>query len=93
MKKTNSTNYRPISLLPIFGKLFEKVIANRITNFFDKNNVITPHQYGFRKNHSTELAVTEIHNKLLRNMDEGKHTCTIFLDLAKAFDSVDHKYC
>ena len=90
-EKTNSTNYRPISLLPIFGKLFEKVIANRITKFFDKNNVITPHQYGFRRNHSTELAVTEIHNKLLRNMDEGKHTCTIFLDLAKAFDSVDHK--
>ena len=90
-EKTNSTNYRPISLLPIFGKLFEKVIAKRITNFFDKNNVITPHQYGFRRNHSTDLAVTEIHNKLLKNMDEGKHTCTIFLDLAKAFDSVDHK--
>ena len=89
--KTNSTNYRPISLLPIFGKLLEKVIANRITKFFDKNNVITPHQFGFRKNHSTELAVTEIHNKLLKNMDENKHTCTVFLDLAKAFDSVDHK--
>ena len=88
--KTNSTNYRPISLLPVFGKIFEKLIAKRITNFFDKNKVLTPHQYGFRKNHSTELAVTEIHNKLLKNMDEGKHTCTIFLDLAKAFDSVDH---
>ena len=90
-EKTIATNYRPISLLPILGKMFEKVIVNRFTNFFDKNKVISPNQFGFRRHHSTELAVTEIHNKLLRNMDENKHTCTIFLDLAKAFDSVDHK--
>ena len=88
--RTNSTNYRPISLLPIFGKLFEKIIADRMIKFFDKNDVITQRQFGFRNNHSTELAVTEIHNKLLKNMDENKHTCTVFLDLAKAFDSVNH---
>ena len=89
--KTDSTNYRPISLLPIYGKLFEKVIANRMIKFFDKNCIISPNQFGFRKNHSTELAISEIHNKLLKNMDESKFTCSVFLDLAKAFDSVDHQ--
>ena len=89
--KTQATNYRPISLLPLFGKLFEKIIAKRLTNFFDKNNVISQNQFGFRKHHSTELAVADIYNKLLKNMDDSKHSCTIFLDLAKAFDSVDHQ--
>ena len=85
------SNYRPISLLPQFGKLFEKVIKKRFIKFFDKYNLITPHQFGFRKKYSTELAVTDIHDMLLKNVDEKKVSCTIFLDLAKAFDSVDHK--
>ena len=83
--KNESTNYRPISLLPIFAKLFKKVIEH-----LDKYNLITDNQFGFRKNRSTELAVTNIHNALLGNLDNNMLTCTIFLDLAKAFDSVDH---
>ena len=90
-EKTESTNYRPISLLPVFSKLFEKVIEVRLAKFLDKNKLITPHQFGFRKHYSTELAVTEIQNMLLKNIDENKITCTIFLDLAKAFDTVDHR--
>ena len=88
--KSDSTNYRPISLLPLFGKIFEKIIEIRLVKFLDKKKIITPHQFGFRKFYSTELAVTEIQNMLLKNMDENKITCTIFLDLAKAFDTVDH---
>ena len=65
-------------------------IAENFLNFIDKKKIITPHQFGFRKYYSTELAVTEIHNMLLKNLDENKVTCTIFLDLAKAFDTVDH---
>ena len=84
------TNYRPISLLPIIGKLLEKVISNRLIAFLDKYNILAQNQYGFRKHHSTELAVAEIYNELLKNMEENKHTCAIFLDLAKAFDSVNH---
>ena len=88
--KNEPTNYRPISLLPLFAKIFEKVIKHRITIFLDDNNLITDNQFGFRKFHSTELAVVDIQNTLLRNLDNNKLTCTIFLDLAKAFDSVDH---
>ena len=89
-QKTVPTNYRPISLLPIFAKLFEKIIKHRLVEHLDKYNLITDNQFGFRKNRSTELAVTNIHNALLGNLDNNKLTCTIFLDLAKAFDSVDH---
>ena len=89
-EKTEPTNYRPISLLPLFGKIFEKIIETRLVKFLDKKKIITPHQFGFRKYYSTELAVTEIQNMLLKNLDENKVTCTIFLDLAKAFDTVNH---
>ena len=89
-EKAESTNYRPISLLPLFGKIFEKIIEIRLVKFLDKKNIITSHQFGFRKYYSTELAVAEIQNMLLKNLDENEVTCTIFLDLAKAFDTVDH---
>ena len=89
--RSDSTNYRPISLLPLLGKLFEKIIKKRFIKFLDKYNLITPHQFGFRKGYSTELAVAEIQNMLLKNLDRNKISCTIFLDLAKAFDTVDHK--
>ena len=74
----------------MFGKIFEKIIEVRLVKFLDKKKIITPHQFGFRKYYSTELAVAEIQNMLLKNLDENKVTCTIFLDLAKAFDTVDH---
>ena len=64
--RTESTNYRPISLLPQFGKLFEKIIKKRMVKFLDKYNLITPHQFGFRKNYSTELAMTSIQNEILK---------------------------
>ena len=89
--KEDPTNYRPISLLPQFGKLFEKIIEARLSNYLDKHKYITKNQYGFRKNYSTELAIADIQNTLLKNLDDNKFTCTIFLDLAKAFDTVDHK--
>ena len=88
--KDNPTNYRPISLLPQIGKIFEKILEKRIVKFCNKYNIITSHQFGFRKGFSTELAVLKIKSILLKNLDQKKHTCTIFLDLAKAFDSVDH---
>ena len=71
-KKEIKTNYRPISLLPQFGKLFEKVIAARITSFLDKHKLLVQNQYGFRKHYSTELAVSEVYNKLLDNFENKK---------------------
>ena len=87
----DETNYRPISLISILGKVLEKVIYKRFVKFFDDKNILSKHQFGFRKSFSTGLAVAEIYEKLLSNLDQNKSTCAIFLDLAKAFDTVDHK--
>ena len=84
-------NYRPISLLPLFSKLFEKIIAKRLRSYFEANDILTYHQFGFRKSYSTELAATHLYDTLLKNLDRKDITCAIFLDLAKAFDSVNHK--
>ena len=81
---------RPISLLPIFSKLFEKILKYRMTNFLQKNNVLSPSQFGFRTNSSTDLAITSLYDKLLSNLNQKKVTFSLFLDLKKAFDSVSH---
>ena len=88
---TNPNSYRPISLLPAIGKLFEKLLAKRLIKFLVKYNLFSEHQFGFRAKFSTEYAAIDLYEKLLYNLDKGVHSCTVFLDLAKAFDSVDHK--
>ena len=88
--KEDMNCYRPISLLPALGKLFEKVISKRVTNYLDHFNLLSPQQFGFRAKFSTEHAILDIHEKLLKNLDSGLTSCAIFLDLAKAFDSVSH---
>jgi len=84
-------NYRPVSILPSLSKVFEKVIYAQLYDYFSRNRIFFPSQYGFRKNHSTELAVLEIINKVLIKMDKGEVPINIFLDLSKAFDTLDHK--
>ena len=84
-------NYRPISLLPIIGKILEKVMYLRIYDFLDKHGVITKSQYGFQKNKSTEDALLELHTKVLDAFENKKVACGIFLDFAKAFDTVNHE--
>ena len=81
-----------------YGGLSVKVIknvANEISEplikFIDKNRVLTPHQYGFRENRSTELAIIELTNRLTNAIDKGEFTIGIFLDLSKAFDTINHK--
>ena len=78
--KQNLNSYRPISLLPVLGKLLEKIIFSRTVSFFDKFNLLSPHQFGFRAKFSTEYAVLDIYDRLLKNMDDKKTTCVIFLD-------------
>ena len=83
-------NYRPISVLTCFAKLLEKIMYKRLINFVEKNNILSEHQYGFRKNRSTELAITEFIDKITKAIDKGQYTIGIFLDLSKAFDTINH---
>ena len=72
------------------GKLLEKIVSTRTIDFLNENDLLSKHQFGFRKNFSTEYAILDIYEKLLHNLEENVSSCAIFLDLAKAFDSVDH---
>lgn len=89
--KTYSGNYRPISLTSPFSKLFEKCILHQLNCFVDKYKLLSSCQFGFQKNISTELAMTNIYESLVQNMDQGKICCSVFLDISKAFDSVNHQ--
>ena len=83
-------NYRPISLLPILGKVFEKLVHSRLYSFFEKNKIINDCQYGFQKNKSTEQALIDIQSKIIDAFERKETPCCIFLDFAKAFDTVNH---
>ena len=92
-KKNDNTifsNYRPISLLPSKSKIFEKIILEQITTYLDSNNCIHKHQYGFRKNHSTEYAALHIFNYLNYELDRNRTPTNVYLDLSKAFDTLSH---
>ncbi len=72
------SNYRPISLLPIFNKIFEKLMHKRLTNFLEKHNVLFPHQFGFQKNKSTTHAILDLYNQLTLAIDKKKHLAAYF---------------
>ena len=86
---TDPGNYRPISLLSIINKIFEKAIYTRVYTFLEKNNLINTSQFGFRQGHSTAMAISEFYERVLISQDQGKATVAVLLDLAKAFDSVN----
>ncbi len=89
--KLNLNNYRPISLLPIFSKVLEKVINNQITKKLDELHLINDNQYGFRTAHSTEDAVIKFIDYIEKAKKEHKHVISIHIDVSKAFDSCDHR--
>lgn len=88
--KFNLSNYRPISVLNIFSKIFEKTIATRLTGFLEKHKLLVNNQYGFRQGHSTSLALTIFNDYVINALDNKEHVASIFIDLCKAFDTVDH---
>ena len=83
-------NYRPISLLPCFSKILEKIIYSRICNFLEKNNFFYPYQFGFREKHSIESAATYLVSKVTHAIECNEATMGIFIDLSKAFDTINH---
>ena len=89
--KDAPSNYRPISLLPTFSKILEKIVNRRLTKFIELNGMISPRQFGFRRNKSTEDAVLLLTELICGYLDNGQKCVGVFLDLAKAFDTVSPK--
>ena len=83
-------NYRPISLLPAISKVLEKIIALQLSSYFETNKLLFDNQYGFRPKHSTEHAALELIDRIINKMDTNEIPLNIFLDLSKAFDTIDH---
>ena len=83
-------NYRPISLLTSISKLFEKVVFTQLYDYFHKNKLFYSSQYGFRKLHSTEFVALELTDRILKDIDDRDVSLAVFMDLSKAFDTLDH---
>jgi hypothetical protein len=84
--ETDASNYRPISLLSIFNRIFEKIVYKRMVSYIEKQNLLFSSQYGFRKGHSTQHAILELLNDIQTNMNKKLFSCGVFIDLKKAFD-------
>ena len=89
--KTLVNNYRPISVLPIFSKLLEKIVFKRLTSYMEAFNFLTDKQYGFREKHSTYMALVELLDRISEEIDDKKFSLGVFIDLSKAFDTINHK--
>jgi hypothetical protein len=87
--KKNVANYRPISILPSFSKILEKIIYIRLMNHLETNNILAAEQFGFRTSSSTEQASFNFINNILNELQK-KNVGGIFFDLQKAFDCVNH---
>ena len=83
-------NYRPISLLPVFDKIIEKLMHRQLYTFLEDHNILFKNQFGFRKKCSTAHSLIEITEKIKESIDSGNFGCGIFIDLKKAFDTVNH---
>ena len=86
-----NNNYRPISLLSIFDTIIEKLMHKRLYNFLMEHNILYQNQFGFRKNNSTVYALAQITEMIKVSIDNRKFGCGIFVDLRKAFDTVNHE--
>lgn len=84
------SNYRPVSILPAISKIFERLAYNRLSAFVNKNSLLYSGQYGFRKDHSTYMAALKVVDDIVCNLDNRISTVALFVDLSKAFDTINH---
>ena len=84
-------NYRPVSLMCILSKVSEKVTYDRLLHFLEEHHFFVNEQFGFRKSHSSYMALMTLTDKLIESLDKKEYIIGIFLDFSKAFDTVDHK--
>ena len=89
--RVDYTNYRPIPLLSYIEKVIEKLMCKRLSNFLDINNLVYLLQFDFRPKYSTTQALINLSESIRQSLDEGSFGCGTFVDLQKAFDTVDHK--
>ena len=88
--KQTLTNYRPVSLLPICGKIFERLIYNEMFGFFVDKGLISPNQSGFKPGDSCINQLLSITHNIYKSFDDGYEVRGVFLDISKAFDKVWH---
>ena len=84
-------NYRPVSLLPVFSKVLERIVYNRLYKYITKHALLSISQYGFQKGLSTELAILELQDRVAEILGDSTRCLGIFMDLSKAFDTLDHQ--
>ena len=89
-KRSDPTNYRPMSVIPVLAKVFERLIYDQLYHYLSKNNFLSCHQSGFRSLHFTLTALIEATDSWAMDIDRGLLNAVVFLHLKKAFDTVDH---
>ena len=85
------SNYRPVSVLPVFSKVIERLMYNRLFNYINANKLLYKYQFGFQKGRSTAMALILLVDKISEAIEKGEVVLGVFLDFSKAFDTVDHK--
>ena len=89
--KDQFSNYRPVSVLSEFSKIFERLIYNRFLTFFEKHNILNNSQFGFRKNRSTSMAITTLSDAFHESIEKNEYLLGLFIDLSRAFDTISHE--
>ena len=85
------SNYRPISALPSFSKMLERIMYTRLYNYLHENKILYSKQFGFQTRYSTNHTIFQLVKQIYKNFEENKYTLGVFIDLTKAFDTVDQK--